>query len=102
VTASTFFRVDAGRGGTSAIVDHGIPGVRLSRFPADNDTSVTGQYPGLDRFGRLARQLWTDATFGPHGGVGTVPNKPPIVSLTYTYDNASSRSGAFDARPGAT
>jgi len=42
-----------------------------------------------------------DATFGPHGSVGTVPNKPPIVSLAYTYDNASSRTGAFDARPGA-
>jgi len=87
--------------GTPAIVEYEIPGVRLSRFHADNGTSATGQYPGLDRFGRLARQIWTDATFGPHGSVGTVPNRPPIVALAYTYDNASSRTGAFDARPGA-
>ncbi len=84
-----------------AIVNYDIPNVTLSRFIAHNGTSSTGTYPGLDRYGRVARQMWVDESFGPHATDPSVPNKPPIVETAYTYDNASSRTGAFDARPGS-
>jgi RHS repeat-associated protein len=92
--------------GTSmpAVVKYGIPEVTLSRFIAPNGTSATGTYPGLDRYGRVARQQWSTTGFGPHTGDPAnpaVPNKPPLVETAYTYDNASSRTGAFDARPGS-
>jgi RHS repeat-associated protein len=87
--------------GTPAIVGYGIPQVSLSRFVAHNGTTTTGQYPGLDRYGRIARQHWSTAAFGPHATNTAVPNRPPIVETAYLYDNASSRTGAFDARPGS-
>ena len=82
-----------------AIVDYPIPGVRLTRFEADNGAETPGTYPGLDRFGRVVRQMWVDDGFTENSGSSTVPNVPPIVSIAYTYDTASDRTGAFDARP---
>ena len=40
-----------------------VPGVRLTRFHADNGVETPGTYPGLDRFGRVARQMWVDDGF---------------------------------------
>jgi len=87
--------------GLPVMAHYRIPNVRLTRFHASNGTTTTGQYPGLDRYGRIARQMWVDGAFAAHGTLGTVPNRPPIVETAYLYDNASSRTGAFDARPDA-
>ncbi len=40
-----------------AIVGLPIPGFRLTRFHADNGETTPGAYPGLDRFGRVVRQM---------------------------------------------
>ena len=84
---------------TPALVDLPIPGFRLTRFHADNGETTPGAYPGLDRYGRVVRQMWVDDGFTENSGSSTVPNVPPIVSTAYTYDTASNRTGAFDARP---
>lgn len=84
-----------------AIVDYGRPDVQLTRFASDAGERTTGVYPGLDRYGRIIRQTWIDGDFDEHSTSSSVPNIPPIVDLAYTYDNASNRIGAFDARPGA-
>ena len=99
--AGVYAQYDYIGGSTPAIVNYSIPNIALSRFIAHNGTTSTGTYPGLDRYGRIATQLWVDADFGPHATDPSVPNKPPIVETAYTYDNASSRTGAFDARPGS-
>jgi RHS repeat-associated protein len=82
-----------------AIVGLPIPGIRLTRFQGDNGAETPGAYPGLDRFGRVARQMWVDDGFAENSGSSAVPNIPPIVSIAYTYDTGSNRTGAFDARP---
>ena len=87
---------------TPAIVDYTIPDFKLTRFHADNGATNSGSYPGLDRYGRVARQMWVDDDFAVNSSSSAVPNKPPIVSTAYTYDNTSNRSGAFDARPNST
>jgi hypothetical protein len=46
-----------------AIVGLPIPGVRLTRFQGDNGASTPGIYPGLDRFGRVVRQMWVNDGF---------------------------------------
>jgi hypothetical protein len=79
--------------------DWRVPGFRLTRFHADNGAETPGTYPGLDRFGRVVRQMWVDDGFTENSGSSTVPNVPPIVSTAYTYQTASNRTGAFDARP---
>ena len=43
--------------------------------------------------------MWGDDGFAENSGSSAVPTLPPIVSLAYTYDTASDRTGAFDARP---
>ena len=100
-TAAVYAQYDWIGGGVPAIVTYGIPTVTLSRFLAHNGTSSTGTYPGLDRFGRVSTQRWTTSGFGPHATDTDVPNKPPLVETAYLYDNASSRTGAFDGRPGS-
>ena len=87
---------------TPAIVDYTIPDFKLTRFHADNGATNSGSYPGLDRYGRVARQMWVDDDFAVNSSSSAVPNKPPIVSTAYTYDNTSNRIGAFDARPNST
>ena len=83
----------------ATLVDLPIPNFRLTRFHADNGESTSGAYPGLDRHGRVGRQMWVDDGFTENSGSSGVLNVPPIVSLAYTYDTASNRTGAFDARP---
>lgn len=82
-----------------AVVDYDVPNVQLDRARAETGASKDGEYPGLDRFGRVRRQLWVDGAFA--GGTGSNPNKPPIVSTLYSYSKASDRLQAVDDRPGA-
>ena len=82
-----------------ATVDYPIPHFRLTRFQGDNGAETPGAYPGLDRFGRVVRQMWVDDGFAENSGSSAVPNIPPVVSIAYTYDTGSNRTGAFDARP---
>ncbi|HYE03247.1 MAG TPA: RHS repeat-associated core domain-containing protein [Phycisphaerales bacterium] len=47
----------------------------------------------------MKRQTWLDGAVTT--GSGSLPNKPPIYETTHTYDRASNRLSAYDARPGA-
>lgn len=85
---------------TFVIVDYDEPNVQLDRFRAEGGGRTAGHYPGLDRFGRVRRQLWVDGAFAP--GSGSNPNKPPIVETLYGYDRVGNRLLAADDRPGAT
>ena len=58
-----------------------------------------GEYPGLDRFGRVVRHMWVDGDFTAHEPVSQNPVIPPIVELTYTYDRASNRLTAYNENP---
>ena len=52
-------------------------------------TANAGKYPGLDRFGRVIRQMWVIGAFQPQSPVATFGDRPPHVELTYSYDRAS-------------
>jgi RHS repeat-associated protein len=94
--------------GLVTLVDYAVPDVQLDRtLSADGKrrfdtytTQAAGVYPGLDRFGRIVRQVWADGALTTHGSLGTVPNRPPIVETGYTYDRVGSRTAALDLRPG--
>jgi hypothetical protein len=43
--------------------------------------------------------MWVDDEFMKNSGSSAVPRVQPIVSIASTYDAASNRTGAFDARP---
>jgi RHS repeat-associated protein len=63
-------------------------------------TSQTqGAYPGWDRFGRVARQVWAD------GGLttlnSTLPDRPPILEDVLGHDRTGARTSTFDRRPNA-
>lgn len=80
--------------GMAAIVDLETPDVQLDRYRSHlgESTSSPMTYPGFDRFGRIARQLWVDGNFvGTGGPPATNTNRPPIVDIAYTYDEASNR-----------
>lgn len=83
---------------TFVVVGYRAPNVRLDRFRSEGGGATTGHYPGLDRFGRIKRQLWVDGAFT--AGSGSIPNIPPIVETLYTYDRAGDRLSAVDDRPG--
>ncbi len=83
------------------LVEYLAPVIELTRYHAHNGSTTDGEYPGLDRFGRVVRQMWTDdGAFTTHATLTTVAAVPPIVELEYTYDEASNRTAAYDARPG--
>jgi RHS repeat-associated protein len=84
-----------------AKVDYTEPDVMLDRTAEHNGDRAVGVYPGFDRYGRVQRHLWVDGDFEEHPSDTTVPNVPPIVETVYGYDNASNRTLAWDARPGA-
>jgi RHS repeat-associated protein len=83
---------------TCAIVDLPDSDIRLDRFRRHDGGTTGGQYPGFDRYGRVKRQLWIDASFTT--GSGGNPNIPPIVEILYGYDMAGNRLTALDDRPG--
>jgi len=62
-------------------------------------TTTVGSYPGLDKFGRVLRQMWVDTGFTT--GSGGNPDRPPVVSTLYAYTKSSDRTQAVDDRPGA-
>ncbi|MCP3905536.1 MAG: hypothetical protein GY715_18070, partial [Planctomycetes bacterium] len=82
--------------------DPGQSVMTLTRHAAHNGARTPGVYPGLDRFGRVVRQMWVDEDFDEHDPPHpNVPNIPPAVELTYSYDASSNRTSADDGRPGA-
>jgi len=95
--------------GIFAVVDLAGADVQLDRSFSHNGTrnaaghtGNAGIYPGLDRFGRVVRHAWLDGDLGPQSPLASVPDRPPVVELLYTYDRASNRRSAMDDRPGAT
>jgi RHS repeat-associated protein len=85
-----------------AVADYTQPDIQLDRTLEPNGERATGgHYPGWDALGRLHRQVWADGGLDENGGNAAVPNMPPIVEETYTYDRAGNRLSRFDARPGA-
>lgn len=78
------------------------PGVMLDRSYEHDGSTSPGVYPGLDQFGRIVRQLWADTDFDEHDSDPDLPNQPPIVELTHTYDKVGNRLSRVDARPGAS
>lgn len=73
----------------------------LDRTRNINGTLADGgdTYPAYDRFGRVTNHMWVRNDFGV--GVNGYANQPPILGITHTYDRASNRLSANDARPGA-
>lgn len=85
-----------------AVVEYPVPDVQLDRSLAFDGSRTSGQYPGLDRFGRIVRHTWADGGIAAGTGSGSgYPTIPPIVSLGYQYDQASNIIEKYDARPGA-
>src|SRR6185369_16107567 len=80
-----------------------VPGFELARTFNHNGTIATGSYPGWDRFGRLARQMWVDTASTAYGAGANnnVPNEPPILEEALRYDAGSNLLETDDARPGA-
>jgi RHS repeat-associated protein len=86
---------------TPVVTTYPAPGIRLDRSMAQAGTTADGQYPGLDSFGRVVRQLWVDNGYAA-GSVTGFANKPAVVDTTYSYTRLSALTGKLDARPGAT
>ena len=86
---------------TPVVIDYGKPDVRMDLHADGVGSTVSGRYDGLDCFGRIVRQRWVDGDFATHSTSTSVPNVPAIVDLAYTYNNASNRLSAVDARPGS-
>lgn len=87
--------------GMDARVRYPEPMVRLDRSVAHNGDRVKGEYPGYDRFGRVARQVWVDDALTTHLFNPSFPNRTPIVELAYGHDRMGNPVLRVDARPGA-
>lgn len=87
--------------GMDARVRYPEPMVRLDRWVAHNGDRVKGEYPGYDRFGRVARQVWVDDALTTHLFNPSFPNRTPIVELAYAHDRMGNPVLRVDARPGA-
>ncbi len=85
--------------GTMAVTDYKVPGIQLDRNRAPSGATAVGSYPGLDKLGRVLRQMWVDSGFTT--GSGGKPDRPPVVSTLYAYTKSSDRTQAVDDRPGA-
>lgn len=109
-TDATFLKYRYIGHGMAAEVDYPLIDVQLDytlthsgqRRTQGYSTGTSGEYPGYDRFGRILRQVWADGALTEHGGLGTVPNRPPVLEELYTYDRAGSRLSRTDGRPGAS
>ncbi|MFM9097465.1 MAG: DUF6531 domain-containing protein [Phycisphaerales bacterium] len=86
---------------TPVVTSYPGPGVRLDRSMGQAGVQADGQYPSMDAFGRVTRQLWIDSGYAP-GSVSGFANKPAIVDTTYAYTRLGGLTGKLDARPGAT
>ena len=61
----------------------------------DAGTQVAGTYPGLDRFGRVRREVWhDDNTWDPTA-------RPAAVDFAYAYDKSFNITSRIDSRAGA-
>lgn len=87
--------------GTPVVTTYPAPGIRLDRSMAQAGTTAAGEYPGLDPFGRVVRQLWIDAGYAP-GSASGFADRPAVVDTTYAYTRLGSMTGKLDARPGQT
>lgn len=87
--------------GTPVVTTYAAPGIRLDYSMAQAGTTAAGQYPGLDPFGRVVRQLWIDAGYAA-GSVSGFADRPALVDTTYAYTRLGSMTSKLDARPGAT
>ena len=85
--------------GTMAVTDYKVPGIQFDRNRAPSGATAVGSYPGLDKLGRVLRQMWVDSGFTT--GSGGNPDRPPVVSTLYAYTKSSDRTQAVDDRPGA-
>ncbi len=74
-------------------------GLKLDRFidPADGD-AASGTYGGFDRYGRLARQHWADESWVNFGS--SIPTRPEVFNLGYSYSNHSDITSRTDERGG--
>ena len=86
---------------TPVVTSYPGPGVRLDRAMSQAGAQADGQYPSMDAFGRVIRQLWVDSGYAP-GSVSGFANKPAIVDTTYAYTRLGGLTGKLDGRPGAT
>ena len=82
-----------------SMVDFVTPDVQLNYHRASNGAETAGEYPGYDRFGRIARQLWTDGNFTTSSSA-SLPDRPAIVELAYEYDKVGNILAKIDARQG--
>lgn len=96
--------------GIVALVDYEVPDVQLDRTLSHDGkrrtvgytTQSVGVYPGLDRYGRIARQTWADGGLTQHAtNTNPFSNIPPIVEVEHAYDTAGSRTASGDARHGS-
>ncbi len=81
------------------------PELRLSRFldadwdSGDPSDSTSGQYPGLDRFGRIERHTWgRDSGATPWDA----DDNPAVADYSYRYNKVSSVVSRYDMREGAS
>ncbi|MFO0962133.1 MAG: glycohydrolase toxin TNT-related protein [Phycisphaerales bacterium] len=86
---------------TPVIASYPAPGIRLDRSMAQSGAQSDGQYPCMDAFGRVTRQLWIDSGYAP-GSISGFANRPALVDTTYAYTRLSGLTSKLDARPGAT
>ncbi len=94
---------------TPVKVDYLYPEIELDRSvwlegssPAQG-SRIAGQYPGLDRFGRVRVDAWVDngvTGLTTHATEPSVPSVPPIFAKQYTYTLASDLTAIDDIRPG--
>jgi RHS repeat-associated protein len=79
--------------GTPVVVDYLDVDLQLdytAMLDGKRGSDHSGEYPNLDRFGRVLSQRWV---FGDYADdpFSTNPTKPTLISLDYTYDRASNR-----------
>ena len=82
-----------------ATIEYVTPFVLLDRSFPHNGQRAQGVYPGLDQYGRIARQTWVDGAIGAHPFNNTVASGTPYVEQTFSYDNNGNKKTAYDSRP---
>ncbi|MBL4697771.1 MAG: hypothetical protein JKX70_02955 [Phycisphaerales bacterium] len=91
--------------GTGAVVKVDYPSglIGLDSTKGPSGSSAMGEYPALDRFGRVVWHAWVHNTFAFGQNVASVdyPNASPLMARRYAYDPITkNRSLDWDGRPG--
>ncbi len=84
-------------------VDYPSGSIGLDATKAPDGSSVTGEYPAYDRFGRVVWHAWVHDSFAAGQNIGGIdyPNATPLMARQYAYDAVSkNRTLDWDGRPG--